>query len=213
VLAFNTAGPYVCAAVLRGPDVLAHTIEDLSRGQAERLMPLLEETLAATGVGWDALDLLGVGIGPGNFTGIRISVAAARGLALALERPAIGVSGLDAQAADLPRPCLATVAARRGGIYVQLHDTDPGIFHPPALLAEDALNGALFPRGIPVTGDGAEALAARTGGPVLAPTPLAIGIARLALLRADAAPGRPTPLYLRAADAAPARDRPPPILE
>ena len=59
----------------------------MARGQAERLVPMLEEMLAEAGLGWRDLDALGVCTGPGNFTGIRISVSAARGLALALDVP------------------------------------------------------------------------------------------------------------------------------
>ena len=68
----------------------------MQRGQAERLVPLLEELLARNSLGWQDLGALAVGVGPGNFTGIRISVAAARGLALALKIPCIGVSQFEA---------------------------------------------------------------------------------------------------------------------
>lgn len=84
----------------------------MTKGQAERLFPLLEELLAEAGLAWSDLDSIGVGVGPGNFTGIRISVAAARGLALSLGIPAIGVSATEAVACGAPRPCRAVVPLR-----------------------------------------------------------------------------------------------------
>jgi tRNA threonylcarbamoyladenosine biosynthesis protein TsaB len=76
----------------------------MARGQSERLVPMLEDLLAEGGVAWRDLDAIGVGIGPGNFTGIRIAVATARGLALGLRVPAVGVTGFDAPALLPARP-------------------------------------------------------------------------------------------------------------
>ncbi|QIE41416.1 tRNA (adenosine(37)-N6)-threonylcarbamoyltransferase complex dimerization subunit type 1 TsaB [Rhodobacteraceae bacterium SC52] len=211
VLAFDTSGPHVSAAILAGDTVLSHRTEALARGQAERLFPLLEESLAEAGLSWDAIDLIGVGIGPGNFTGIRISVSAARGLSLSLERPAIGVSSLEAQAAGALRPCIASVAGRRGAVFAQLLGQDGD--EPPRLMDHETLNAAGFAAALPAIGDGAEIVAGVTGGAILPSTPMAIGIAQVALSRRHQETSRPTPLYLRAADAAPARDRPPPRLE
>ena len=129
VLAFDTSGPFVTAALVADTGVLALAHEDLARGQAERLFPLLDAMLAGAGLGWRDLAGIGVGIGPGNFTGIRIAVAAARGLALSLGRPAIGVSRLEAQALDLPRPLVSTMAAPRGTVYFQTF-TDSGASAP-----------------------------------------------------------------------------------
>ena len=84
VLGFDTSAAHCAAALLCADRVVAQHAEDMGRGQAERLFPLLEELLAEGGVTWRDLTALGVGTGPGNFTGIRISVAAARGLALSL---------------------------------------------------------------------------------------------------------------------------------
>lgn len=208
-LAFDTSGPACCAAILSGDRVMAERVEDMARGQAERLIPLLEDLLDEAGVAWSDLGRIGVGTGPGNFTGIRISVAAARGLALSLGCPAIGVSTLDALAHGLPRPCLTVVPARRGAVYVQHHE--PGATHEPLSLSQDDIATAGLPA-LPVCGAGAAVLAAQTGGTVLSPTvPLAVSIARIAQTGAITAK-RPRPLYLRAADAAPASDRPPPIL-
>ena len=75
---FDTSAAHCAAALLRGDAVLAHLSENMTKGQAERLFPLLEGLLADTGLAWRDLDVIGVGVGPGNFTGIRIAVAAAR---------------------------------------------------------------------------------------------------------------------------------------
>ncbi len=98
ILGFDTSAAHCAAALLSGERVLAARVEAMAKGQAERLMPLLEELLAEAGVGWRDLAALAVGVGPGNFTGVRIAVSAARGLALGLERPAIGINGFEALA-------------------------------------------------------------------------------------------------------------------
>ena len=91
----------------------------MQKGQAERLVPMLEEVLTEGGIGWRDLRRIAVGVGPGNFTGVRISVATARGLALALGIPAIGVTRLEALAHGLPRPVTVIEDARRDEVYVQ----------------------------------------------------------------------------------------------
>lgn len=95
LLAFDTSAKH-CAVALSADEALTVRVEEMDRGQAERLMPLLEEVLRDANLSWSDLGAIGVGVGPGNFTGIRISVAAARGLALGLGIPAVGVSGFDA---------------------------------------------------------------------------------------------------------------------
>ena len=207
VLAFDTSGPFVTAALVADTGVMALAHEDLARGQAERLFPLLDAMLAGAGLGWRDLAGIGVGIGPGNFTGIRIAVAAARGLALSLARPAIGVSRLEAQALGLPRPLVSTVAAPRGAVYLQTF-TDSGAGAP--LLASEADLAAL-PPGLAVVGDGAALVATQTAGTVLdAVYPLPVALARIAAGRLGEPAPRPAPLYLKPADAAPSRDAPPP---
>ena len=135
LLAFDTSGP-CCAAALLLPGRVIHRLEPMEKGQAERLIPLLEELLAEAGLGWPDLKALAVGTGPGNFTGVRISVAAARGLALGLGIPAIGVTRLEALAYGLPRPLRVIEDARRGEVYVQ-DFTDSGL--GPALPLAEAI--------------------------------------------------------------------------
>jgi len=203
VLAFDTSAAH-CAAALLLPDGRCVTrAEAMATGQAERLMPLLAEVLAEAGIGWREISRIGVGTGPGNFTGIRISVAAARGLALGLGVPAIGVGRMEALAHGLPRPVLVAEDARRGEVWVQA-------FGPEAqagLLLLDPSDLPLAFSGCRATGSAAHL----TGGSVLGqPLALAECIARIAAVRL---PGpRPAPIYLRPADAAPPSDPPPVIL-
>ncbi|MDP3339033.1 tRNA (adenosine(37)-N6)-threonylcarbamoyltransferase complex dimerization subunit type 1 TsaB [Frigidibacter sp.] len=210
ILAFDTSAAHCAAALLRGDEVVTARLEPMAKGQAERLMPLLEELLAEVGVGWRDLAAIAVGIGPGNFTGIRISVAAARGLALSLRIPAIGVGTLEALALDLPRPVLAVTDARRGEVYAQGFGAGPA---EPRLMTAEALTD--LPPGLALVGDGAAVLhALRPDLRELPPAlPFAEALARITaarLARGQPQP-RPAPLYLRSADAAPASD-PPPVL-
>lgn len=203
-LGFDTSAAHCAAALLSGDRVIGHRFEDMPRGQAERLMPLMAALLDEAGLGWRDVARFGVGVGPGNFTGVRIAVAAARGLALGTGRPAIGVSRFAALAEGLDGPVLVSVAARGGAFHVA-RGAEPPVTVPP-----DALPLAWIGAGYDVVGEGAGDIAAQTGGCVCAaPYPLAESIARIAARAALPAP-RPAPLYLRAPDAAPAA--PPPAL-
>ncbi|MDP3197643.1 tRNA (adenosine(37)-N6)-threonylcarbamoyltransferase complex dimerization subunit type 1 TsaB [Tabrizicola sp.] len=203
MLAFDTSGPW-CAAALLLPAPLntcrvIQRLEPMEKGQAERLFPLLEGLLAEGGIGWPDLKALAVGTGPGNFTGVRISVAAARGLALGLGIQAVGVTRLEALAFGLPRPLRVIEDARRGEAYVQDFTEDgPG---PARLAVASSVGGRA-----PATGSAA-------GPAALDPAmPLAEAIARIGATRAGTPQPRPAPFYLRGADAAPPSDPPPVIL-
>lgn len=209
ILAFDTSAAHCAAALLCGDQILAAQYEAMAKGQAERLFPMLEELLRDGGKAWAELDLIGVGIGPGNFTGVRISVAAARGLALSLGIPAVGVSGLEAQVHGQTGMVVSTLDARQGTLYLQVFGQSAG-----PLICDLAHLPVLGPGGPPTcVGHEAEQIAAIYGGRTLAPhAPLAVAIARIAASRRLTPGPRPAPLYLRAADAAPARDRGPVIL-
>ena len=201
ILAFDTSAAHCAAALLSGDRLLAEALEPMEKGQAERLMPFLEELLTHAGVGWHDLTALAVGIGPGNFTGVRIAVAAARGLALGLGIPAVGVTRFQALGHGQPRPLTVIEDARRGEVYVQRLDAGaPRLATLEAAIAE----------GGPYAGSAA----AMTPGPVIPPRwPLAQAMARAgtALLATHPQP-RPAPFYLRHADAMPSSDPPPVIL-
>lgn len=184
-LGFDTSAAHCAAALLSGDRVLGAVAEEMAKGQAERLFPLLEDLLAAHDAVWADLGRLGVGIGPGNFTGIRIAVSAARGLALSLDVPAIGVSTFDAVRLIRPGAAVA-VPAPRGMIHLSRPGAAPGMV--PAAQAPDAI--------LPPP-----------------PTDLATAIARLAAAAEAGSATPPAPLYLRPADAAPPADAPPEIVD
>ncbi|KEO53157.1 tRNA (adenosine(37)-N6)-threonylcarbamoyltransferase complex dimerization subunit type 1 TsaB [Thioclava indica] len=212
ILGFDTSAAHCAAALLCGDQCLAARQEDMTRGQAERLMPLLEEVLTEAGVNWRDLTRIGVGIGPGNFTGVRIGVSAARGLALSLKIPAIGVSSLEAVAHASQGPVLAAIAAPRSRGYFEGYRMARPVELQICELANLPTDWA--EPGLTCIGSAAEDAAATLGATVrpaaFAP---ASAIARIAAQR-DLVPGlRPAPLYLQPADAAPPSDPPPVILD
>lgn len=199
-LAFDTSAAHCAAALLSGDRILAERLEEMHKGQAERLLPLLEELLAQASVTWADLDVIGVGIGPGNFTGVRIAVAGARGLGLGLGIPVEGVTVPEAYGAG--RDVIVCLPAPRDMVHFA--------YGGEILLAgPDAV-----PEGwtAPLTGPAAARVAAETGRRVEQTPTLAVEIARIAARRAGPGRARPVPVYLRPADAAPAADRPPVIL-
>lgn len=184
ILAFDTAGPWCAAALWRDAPV-SDRLEPMARGQAERLMPMLEEVLAEAGLNWGDLTAIGVGTGPGNFTGIRIGVAAARGLAMALGVPSVGVTATDALLARAPAGAWAAIPAPRGQVYAARAGKAP-VLRPEG----EAPAGAVRP------------------APGANPAP---AIARIIASRLGTPQPRPAPTYARPPDAAPARPAPPTI--
>ena len=159
--------------------------------------------MAAAGIGWRDLAVIGVGTGPGNFTGVRIAVAAARGLALGLCVPAVGVTVLEAQAFGWDE-VVSSLDGRRGDLYVQVARATAVICGLGSLPE--------IPVGMGCVGFLAAEIAGRCGGHVVVPAePLVVAMARIAVGRRESG-GRPAPFYLRGADAAPPSDPPPVIL-
>ena len=100
----------------------------MQQGHQERLAPMVAEVMTAAGVGFEALDRIGVTVGPGSFTGLRVGLAFAKGLGLALDRPVVGIDSLVAMAASERRSgCgMVLIDARRGQVYVRRFDgADP----------------------------------------------------------------------------------------
>ncbi|MDO7656366.1 MAG: tRNA (adenosine(37)-N6)-threonylcarbamoyltransferase complex dimerization subunit type 1 TsaB [Paracoccaceae bacterium] len=202
ILGFDTSAAHCAAALLSGTQLLGQKYEPMQKGQAEYLMPMLEALLARHGYSFSNLAGIGVGIGPGNFTGVRISVAAARGLSLGLSVPAIGITSLEATAFGAPRPCTVALDARREMAYVQRFESTP---HLPEIMAIQEI-----PTDFPLWGS--------VPTSQTPPFNIAVAIAQLAAERLPEVglpphAQRPSPFYMRSADAAPSSDLPPKIIE
>lgn len=213
ILAIDTAADLCAACVFdsRSDATAGRKVLDLGRGHAESVMGVIEAALEAAGLGYGGLGAIAVSVGPGSFTGVRVGVSAARGLALALSIPAIGVSTLEALAAEArravpDRPVLVALGQRSAALFAAAFDAGGEALIAPAALPAAALAAwALETRAI-VAGSAAPlvAAAAATELPAILPAATA-DIATYARLAAARRPGgeRPRPLYLRAPDAAP----------
>ena len=181
--------------------------EPMVKGHSERIAGFARDAAAEAGLGFSELDRIGVTVGPGSFTGLRVGLAFAQGLAAALDRPVVGVSALDVLAASAGEsPTVAAlIDARRGQVYARFwHDGTPT--GPAGALDLDTAAGriaALGPDAV-LVGSGAALFAAAAAGPGLlalaGPAPEAL--ARLAGA-ADPAGAPARPMYLRAPDATP----------
>ncbi len=205
-LALDTCLAACSAAVLDGEHVLARRVEPMTRGHQERLAPLVAEVMAEAGLAFDRLDRVGVTVGPGSFTGLRVGLAFAKGLGQALSIPVIGVGVLEALAEPLstdPATVFAVLEAKRGQVYLQAFQGGAALMAPDALAVETAAA-----RLIELAGPG-PAVVIGTGAAHLVETlPTARIMAAdhaepeaVARLAAAKAPVPPRPLYLRAPDA------------
>ena len=173
ILAFDCCFGAVSAAV-QCADGRSQAVryEQLTRGNAERLFPLIEEVLVEAKLPADKVDRIAVTLGPGTFTGARVGVAAARALSLGLRKPVVGITSLAAMAHRASQllkpeheswPMVVAVDARRGMIYLQRFDGASGSAGDPVLLtATDAARVLASPKmrdPLLAVGSGGEAVA------------------------------------------------------
>jgi tRNA threonylcarbamoyladenosine biosynthesis protein TsaB len=201
VLALDTCLNACSVAVVRDGVTLAAVSEPMQRGHQERLAPMTQQAMLAASVAFDDVERVGVTVGPGSFTGLRVGLAFAKGLGAALEIPVIGVGALEALAEGLDGDVLAIVDARREQAYVQVFRSGAALDEPANRALADlpeVLHG-LAPN-LTIVGPGVDLMASHRPQARLlrrdGPDPIAV--ARLAATRA---PGPLTPLYLRAPDA------------
>jgi tRNA threonylcarbamoyladenosine biosynthesis protein TsaB len=140
VLAIDTALAACSAAVLdtEHGGIVASESLPMVRGHAEALLPLVQRVMQAAGLTFPDIDRIAVTTGPGSFTGLRVGIAAARGIALAADKPAVGVSTLSAYAAphvadDERFPVVAAIDARHGHVYLQVFAPGGRSFTAPRL--------------------------------------------------------------------------------
>ena len=216
LLCWDTSAAHCAATLFRGDVALAAHAEAMGRGQAEALMPALERLLAQAGADWADLTALGVGIGPGNFTGVRISVAAARGLSLALEIPAIGISTFDLirDGSTQAAAELVSVPAPRDMAHVQPYGDGRPAGAPRLIDPADPPQDLHLPVTMRVIGHRAAEIARALGTghqeATLEDLPRRLGrVTGWKWRNGIDTDRRPAPLYVRPADAAPPADPPP----
>ena len=220
ILALDTSMGVCSAAVLRtSPSARTEVLREaeMQRGHAEALMPMVEEVLSEAGLAPGDIDTIAATQGPGSFTGVRIAIAAARGLALTSGASLYGTDSLTVMARRAVREGLAlapdgpfavAVDARRGMLYFGAYRPDGSRLDGPSLLSpEDA--AACLPGGLALAvGSGGGLLAAAAAGnrALYAALPdLQPGALALAQLAAESDERTPVlrPLYLRPPDAKP----------
>lgn len=186
--------------------MLGEASDMIGKGHAEHLIGIVDRALDQAGLALSDIDRLAVTIGPGSFTGIRVGVAAARGFALSLNVPAVGVTTLEvmasAQREKTPgRAVLAAMDAKRDEIYLQSFSADGSALDAPraASVAEAQAFAAGFDGEI--TGSATPLLKAGAGGDHANRIPISV-VARLGAAASPDA-GKPKPLYLRGPDAKP----------
>lgn len=221
VLALDTClGALSVAASWTGADGRPHVqdaYEEMQTGHAEHLMPMLAEVMARAGLAFADLDRIAVSVGPGSFTGVRVGVAAARGLALAAGKPVVGMTSLAViahRAAHLlgdergQRPLVVATDARRGLVYAQVFDQALLAGGEPALVSAPDLATRLGRQPVVVVGSAAVTVATAidaVGG--VAQATLCDLQPHARFLAAQAPTLTPheriTPLYVRAPDVKP----------
>ena len=163
LLAFDCSGASCSAAVLRESEIVAERFDAMSRGQAEALLPMIEAVMLQARLGFRDLDAIVTTTGPGSFTGLRIGIAAARGLALASNKPTIGITAFDAIFRALPpdrrtASVAVVIDSRRGPVFTQLFTSDGRAARDPT-----SVEAAQFPSWLPtgpvfLAGDGVPSL-------------------------------------------------------
>lgn len=221
ILGFDTATSACSAAVWEDGRIVARRFEPMSRGQSERLIPMVREVLSEAGADFPDLDLLAVTTGPGAFTGLRIGLAAARGMALAGDLACFGVTTLYAVAAGVSETerqkanMLVVLDSKRAEVYAQAFRSDLRPLSKaqalmPADLAALTANGEGDADRVLVAGDGAgqviQALKDKGIEAVLSTAPGVPDAATVAAIAAERwSPDQPAeplqPLYLRPPDA------------
>jgi tRNA threonylcarbamoyladenosine biosynthesis protein TsaB len=219
VLAIDTALDACAAAVLDtdSTKIIAQESQAMKRGHAEALMPLIARVMKASGVAFTSLDRIAVTKGPGSFTGLRVGLSAARGIALAAGKPVVGLTTLTAYAAPFvgensQHPIISAIDARHDHVYFQVVSGDGGsLVKPKVAPITEALDAARF--GAPhLVGNAAKILADRW--PSDAPPPFKVDmqpapdISWVAWLGAAVNPemAPASPYYLGAPDAKPPKD-------
>lgn len=214
LLAIDTALEACSVALLDGDTVAAQETQAMARGHAEALMPMLARLQENAAFYFAVIDRIAVTVGPGSFTGLRVGISAARGIALATAKPVVGITTLEALAApliagDASSPVVSVIDARHNHVYLQAFGTDGDDLVSPRVVSLAEAIELVVPLRPRLVGNGAAMLAAAwpPGDPAPAgidqqAAPMIEWVGRLGQL-ADIAAAPPKPFYLRAPDAQP----------
>lgn len=214
IFAIDTALESCSAAVFDTDTDTIVAREDIAmaRGHAEALMPLIARVIEKSGGDFASIDRFAVTTGPGSFTGLRVGIAAARGLGLAAGKPVVGLSTLAAfaaplLAADNTSPVAVAIDARHDHVYLQVLAGSGHVLVTPRVVPIDEAVRLSAGGKTRLTGNAATLLAAAWRG--VAPSaieqhaaPDIVWVARLGATAIESA-SPPKPLYLRAPDAQP----------
>lgn len=215
VLAIDTALEACSAAIFDSDQgaIIAADTEIMARGHAEASMPLVERVMREAGLDFFAIDRIAVTVGPGSFTGLRVGIAAARGIALAARKEIVGITTLAALAApylaaEPNAPVAAAIDGRHRHVYFQLYGAQGRVLLSPRIVpVEDAVHAAAG-ASARLVGSGARMMADIWPDPIHLPAiderraPDIDWVARLGA-DANAREAPPKPLYLRPPDAHP----------
>ena len=213
VLAFDTALAACTAGVWRDGVILACQSVNTPQGHAEALMPMIERMMTSAGLIYGDLDRIAVTVGPGSFTGLRVGIATARGLAMASQKPAIGVTTTEVLAAAVPlyeygdaeggeRRILSVVDSKRDDVFAQVFTADGLAASEILNLGYDSLAGT-FTGNLIVVGDAAQRAVISLGQNAEASSASALCAVEHIAFIASARPidpRGPLPIYVRSPD-------------
>jgi len=214
ILAIDTALEACSVVLMDGDTIVAREQQMMARGHAEALMPMIERLRETAALDFATLDRIAVTVGPGSFTGLRVGIAAARGMGLATGKPVLGITTLAAFAAPLvagdgTSPVVAVIDARHAHVFLQAVDGNGATLIGPGFMSiRDAVQrvAPLAPR---LIGNAASLVAAAWPDDETAPVaveqqaaPLIEWVARLGAV-SDPESAPPKPYYLKPPDAQP----------
>lgn len=198
-------------ALVEGGEPVVVRVSESESAHGERLLPLLEDAFAETGWARTSLDRVGVGVGPGSFTGIRVGVALASGIGLGLDRPVFGVGSLRAMCRAVPGTRLgnrcALLDARRGEIFAAVYSETGERLESPLTVPREGFSqwlAGLPSRPAVLVGEVLAGLDPRPEAfrSELTDLPHALAVAQVTEASTEGA-RRPEPAYVRPADAVP----------
>ena len=196
LLSIDTSDCFISVALVDETKVWASIQKQMERGQAEQLFPMIDETFKKAGLDISKTEGIAVSTGPGSFTGIRIGLAAAKGLGMALGIPVMGVSCFEMWQYGIKELVKVILDTRRGDFYVQSFDAHGRGDLPKLSSYEDLVKDLPFT----AVGNATDEFKENADCTVLDIQPtFAVSVARVALCRLNA-PQKAEPLYLREAD-------------